>query len=121
MSPAPILKSAPGSAEIPRSDPRLHSRYPIKLDLQYKLLSRGRVQHLGCGRTLNMSSGGVLFEADDILEITDILPGSPTVELVLDWPLLLGQVCMLKLVVRGRIVRRRPLRVSSSGSRSNTA
>ena len=105
MSPTPALKHDPGSAEIRRADPRLHPRYPIKLDLQYKLISGGRVQHLGCGRTLNMSSGGILFEADDFREVTNILRDSGAIELVLDWPLVLREVCLLKLVVRGRIVR----------------
>lgn len=32
----------------------------VTLELQYKLLNKGRVEHLGIGRTLAISSGGVL-------------------------------------------------------------
>jgi len=55
---------------------------------------------VGCGRTLNISSGGVLLETDQLLPPTGI------VELAIQWPFLLREVCSLKLVMRGRIVRR---------------
>ena len=86
-------------SETHRSDQRLNGRYPITLELQYKLLNKGRVEHLGAGRTLNISSGGVLFEADDRL------PTSGPIELAMSWPFLLEGVCGLKLIMRGRIVR----------------
>ena len=105
MSPAPAVKPRSRSAETRKADPRVHARYPITLDLQYKLLKGRRVEHRGCGHTLNISSGGVLFEADDIVETKDIPEGGRMVELVMDWPLLLREMCALKLVVRGRVVR----------------
>jgi len=86
-------------AEINSGDQRLNGRYPITLELQYKLLNKGRVEHLGVGRTLNISSGGVLFEADGLL------PPTGPIELALSWPFLLEGICNLKLVMRGRIVR----------------
>ena len=60
-------------------------------------------KHLGFGRTLDMSSGGVRFEADDTFDGSDIRHGE--IQLDMEWPLLLGQVCRMKLVMRGRIVR----------------
>lgn len=105
MSPAPALRRIGGSTETHRADPRLHPRYPITLDLKYKLLRGRRVEHIGCGRTLNISSGGILFEADDIVEGKNGPNANGLVELVMDWPLLLEKACALKLVVRGRIVR----------------
>jgi len=80
-------------------DQRSRGRYPIALDLQYKVLCGGRVERTGSGRTLNISSGGVLFETDDRL------PARGTVELAMKWPFLLEGACGLKLVMRGRIVR----------------
>jgi hypothetical protein len=80
-------------------DQRLNGRYPITLELQYKMLNKGRVEHLGLGRTLNISSGGVLFEADGHL------PPNGPIELALSWPFLLEGICNLKLVMRGRVVR----------------
>jgi hypothetical protein len=82
-----------------RGDQRINGRYPITLELQYKLLNKGRVERLGIGRTLNISSGGVLFEADTLL------PTTGRIELALSWPVLLEGICNLKLVMRGRIVR----------------
>jgi hypothetical protein len=86
-------------AETYQSDQRLHQRYPIALDVEYRLLSRGRVERLGSGRTLNISSGGVL------IEVHDPMPSGGPIELVMHWPFLLEGVCPLKLVMRGRIVR----------------
>lgn len=90
---------ATGLLEINRGDQRSNGRYPIALELQYRLLNKGRVQSLGSGKTLNISSGGVLFEADHLL------PASGPIELAMSWPFLLEGVCGLKLVMRGRIVR----------------
>jgi hypothetical protein len=83
-----------------RGDQRSKGRYPIALELQYKLLRGSRVERVGTGRTLNISSGGVLFETDDPL------PARGSVELAVKWPFLLEGSCGLKLVMRGRIVRR---------------
>ena len=57
------------------------------------------MEQLGVGRTLNVSSGGVLFESDDLL------PAGGPIELAMNWPFLLEGICSLKLVMRGRIVR----------------
>jgi hypothetical protein len=78
-----------------RGDPRVNRRYRIALGLQYKLLNQGRVEHQGIGRTLNISSGGVLFEADTI---------PPTMGRI-EVAILLNGICNLKLVMRGRIMR----------------
>jgi hypothetical protein len=87
------------SSQADRGDQRLRGRYPIALDVQYKLLNGDHVYRVGCGKTLNISSGGVLFETDQQL------PSSGVVELAIKWPFVLREVCSLKLVMRGRIVR----------------
>jgi hypothetical protein len=99
MSPTPGLVRVASTAEPQRSDPRLHRRYPITLDVQYKLLNKDRKKRFGFARTLNMSSVGVLLAADDSL------PASSLIELAINWPFLLNGVCPLRLVMRGRIVR----------------
>ena len=78
---------------------RANRRYPIELDLQYKLVKRGRVEGTGVGRTVDISSGGILVETDRPL------PPGTSVELNVKWPFLLRGVCAMKLIVRGRIVR----------------
>src|SRR5579864_3767403 len=81
------------------ADRRLYRRYPLVLEVEYKS-SRGRAVRFGSGSTLNVSSRGVLFQADG-----DSLTEGSSVELKMNWPLLLEGVCPLKLVMRGRVVR----------------
>ena len=99
MSPAPALAPVVGFLEPHHVDQRLNRRYPIALEIEYKLLRKGRVERLGLGRTLNISSGGVLFEANEPL------PAGSSIELLMHWPLLLAGVCPLKLVIHGNVVR----------------
>ena len=99
MSPAPAYKPASASAGQKHFDRRASRRYPINLELHYKLLKRQKVLHAGGGTSSNISSGGVLFEADRVL-----LPGS-SIELSLAWPLTLGNTCPLQLKILGQVVR----------------
>jgi len=92
----PLLETEPQEV---RTDQRSRGRYPISLELQYKLFRGDEVQQTGMGRTLNISSTGVLFETQDRL------PAHGQVEVSMQWPFLLQGVCGLKLVMRGRIVR----------------
>jgi hypothetical protein len=99
MGAVAALKRTVGAPTESASERRTKRRYPIHLEVQYKLLKHRRVERLGAGRTLNISSGGVLFEADGTL------PPNGPIELALNWPFLLHGSCNLKLVIRGRIVR----------------
>jgi len=99
MGAGAALKRAVAPPTESASDRRTKRRYPIHLEVQYKLLKHRRVERLGAGRTLNISSGGVLFEADGLL------PSNGPIEIALNWPFLLHGSCNLKLVMRGRIVR----------------
>lgn len=56
-------------------------------------------EEAGDGKTLNISSSGVLFTTEQML-----LPGR-RLELSISWPAQLNNKCALKLVARGRIVR----------------
>jgi hypothetical protein len=69
------------------------------LKADYKLLKHGRVNHSGLGITLNISTGGVLFVANE-----EIHPNL-VIKLSLHWPFLLDSVSPLKLVIDGRVVR----------------
>jgi hypothetical protein len=62
-------------------------------------LNRGHVERFGFGRTLNVSSNGILFGADDALPI------GRSIKLAIKWPFLLEGGCALKLHVRGIIIR----------------
>jgi hypothetical protein len=82
-----------------QQDRREDRRYGIELELRYKVIARSRLQLNGGGRTLNMSSGGVLFSGDQDL------PAGAFVELAINWPVLLQNTRPLTLVVVGRVVR----------------
>ncbi len=81
------------------NDRRATDRFPIESDLRYKLMEARHILETGQGRTLNMSSGGILFTAE-----TRLLVGR-RVELSVEWPAQLNENCGLKLVALGRIVR----------------
>jgi hypothetical protein len=98
------MSTAPALARIVllldgRPDPRRHRRYPVSLNVTYKLFHNGRIERWGSGQTLNVSSGGACFECGDSFRVAGVI------ELVMNWPCLLQGVCPLKLVMRGRIVR----------------
>ena len=58
-----------------------------------------RGEEAGEGRTLNISSSGVLFTSESML-----LPGR-RLELSISWPVQLNNQVALRLVARGRVVR----------------
>jgi len=94
------MSAAPAAAHtVTQSEQRSHQRYPLELEIEYRLLNRARSQRLGSGATVNISSGGVLFRADEFV------PSGTPIELMLNWPFLLEGVCPLRLVMRGHVVR----------------
>jgi hypothetical protein len=99
MSAAPIAARSEFRLQKVSPEQRSHQRYPIELEMEYRLLSKGRAEPIGCGKTRNISSRGVLFEAPGAL------PEGGSIEVLLSWPFLLEGVCPLRLVMRGRIVR----------------
>lgn len=80
-------------------DRRYDRRYEIALDVRWKLVRRRKVLDSGIGATIDISSGGILFEAGRHL------PVGLNVELSISWPALLHNVAPMQLVVSGRIVR----------------
>lgn len=82
-------------------DRRQDRRYALHLDCRWKLIRRRRVLDTGTGNTIDLSSGGLLFDAGRHL------PEGLNVEVSINWPVLLHNVAPLQLVVSGRIVRSR--------------
>src|SRR5581483_11762190 len=80
-------------------DRRFDRRYGISLELRWKLVRRRKVLESGTGTTVDLSSGGVLFEAGRQL------PVGLNIELSIAWPALLHDIAPMQLVVSGRIVR----------------
>ncbi len=80
-------------------DRRQDKRYEIQLEVKWKLIRRRRVLDTGVGQTIDMSSGGILFDAGRHL------PDGLNVELSITWPVLLHNVAPMQLMASGRIVR----------------
>ena len=88
----------------PRLDPaverRTTKRFAIEQDALYRILDhRAAVPESGAGKTLDISSGGVLFETPQRLQ------SGKRIELSVNWPALLEGGCPLKFVAVGRVVR----------------
>jgi hypothetical protein len=81
-----------------QADRRHSDRFPIEREVRFRILSK-RKEEDGDGKTVNISSSGVLFTSGQVL-----LPGR-RLELSISWPAQLNNKCALKLVARGRIVR----------------
>lgn len=79
------------------SDRRLGMRFPIEMDLSYRV--GPKTAECVAGRTINISSTGILAQTE----------GAPAkgskVHMSLAWPLLLDNRVPLQLIVDGRVVR----------------
>jgi hypothetical protein len=78
---------------------RKSSRFPIEREVRYKTLNQRAEILAGNGKTLNISSSGVLFTSDHDL------PVGTRLEVSISWPAQLNEKCLLNLVARGRITR----------------
>jgi hypothetical protein len=91
--------TSPGGKKTIPLERRSDRRYNVTLKLYWKLIRRKRVLETGAGITLDLSSGGILFEAGRAL------PSGGKVELYISWPVRLHNAEPLQLVATGRIVR----------------
>ena len=82
-----------------RTERRAADRFPIEREVRYKVLSKKSADEAGTGRTINMSSTGIMFTSEHML-----LPGR-RLELAISWPAQLNNQTPLKLVARGRVIR----------------
>jgi len=80
-------------------DRRGTNRFPVREDVRYRVIQARNAKISGCGATLNIGSGGILFTTEERL------PVGRTVELNINWPARLDGVCPLQLVAIGRVVR----------------
>jgi hypothetical protein len=78
---------------------RMKRRFVIDQEVRYKMLYGQRIAETGTGRSVNISSSGVWFTTENLLTA-----GMP-VELSLTWPVLLNDVCPMKLMIYGCIIR----------------
>ena len=84
----------------PLIERRAGSRYPVSLELSYKGLNgNGKGKLTGRGKTINVSSSGILFATEQPLLV------NADVELMLRWPVLLNNEVPLQLKVSGKVMR----------------
>src|SRR6266702_4199379 len=88
---------APPSPKI--SDRRSNHRYPINVPLEYRVVLGNGAATTGVARTVNLSTGGVLFEG------MDTLPAGFPIQLSMEWPSQLGKAIGMKLHGSGITVR----------------
>jgi hypothetical protein len=84
---------------IMQAERRDSDRFPIEREVRYKVLNKRSGEETGDGKTVNISSSGVLFSS------SHVLPLGRRMELSISWPAQLDQKLPLKLVARGRVVR----------------
>ncbi len=107
LDPANFLRSVSGAlkrtgtqgAGGKEAERRTNARFDCHLAVSYQTLEKPFLSGQGSSETLNISSKGVLFKADEALE-----PGQ-LIQISLDWPARLENQIPLKLVAEGRIVR----------------
>src|ERR1035438_5889302 len=78
---------------------RVTNRFPVREDVRYRVMESRTAKIIGCGTTLNIGSGGILFTTEEKLPI------GRTVELSVNWPARLDGVCPLQFVATGRVIR----------------
>jgi len=88
--------------KVDSTERRCTSRFAIQQEVHYRVLTRRGEGESGSGRTINISSSGVLFTT------VQALPPKSHVELDITWPAELDNRLPMKLVALGRVVRSGP-------------
>jgi c-di-GMP-binding flagellar brake protein YcgR len=87
-------------AAEPNTERRVSNRLPIEREVRYKVLGgKQTARRTGSGKTVNMSSGGVLFTTESGL------PEGARMEIAISWPAKLDDATRLKLVAKGVLIR----------------
>ena len=86
-------------AHLIDNDRRGKIRFPMQREVRYKVLKDGATLDSGNGHTIDMGSGGVLFQVE-----RDLAEGA-FIQLSVSWPVLLDDSCPMRLVIFGRVLR----------------
>jgi PilZ domain len=76
---------------------RSRIRFPIELGARYVVIGRAKAE--GTGWTVNISSQGVLITS------REPVPSDTSIRVVIEWPILLGDISPLALHIGGKVVR----------------
>jgi PilZ domain len=99
MEPMPANQRASHDLALER---RSNARYTVELNVRYRTLTNGRAL-LGIGRTLNVSSRGLLIASEQ-----QIVHHGSLLEVSLEWPSLLDHSTPLQLIAMCRVIRCQP-------------
>jgi hypothetical protein len=78
---------------------RAKKRFVMEREIRYRVLEQDKIIAVGSGKTINLSSNGVAFVAENDL------PEGAYIEVSIAWPALLENRCPLQLVGFGRVLR----------------
>ena len=78
---------------------RAKHRFSLERELRYKIMGERGPTVVGVGKTINLSSAGVLFAAEHPVE------SGLFIELSINWPVVLDDSCPMRLIVFGRVLR----------------
>ena len=76
---------------------RRSSRYPVNLELEFRLVDANGIRKTGKGRILNLSEQGVCFRSEEAL------PSGLNIELCIPWPF--STLAGVQLQISGQTIR----------------
>ena len=102
MSPDLAFAATGAAARTQLIDRRSHHRYPVEVQVRYRLSDRHGTVAEGTGLTHNLSTGGICFTG------SQSCARGFEAELSMDWPLRSPVSSSLQLKVTGKVVRAGP-------------
>jgi hypothetical protein len=81
------------------NDKRRKKRFAIEREIHYRAITGQQVSATGIGKTINISSRGVCFSSSRRLAM------GQSIELSVNWPVLLRDSCPMKLMIQGSVIR----------------
>lgn len=81
------------------TEKRTNLRFPMQRDCRLRVIAPNRRLPETPGKTLNLSSKGMLLSVDRAVPVGSAL------EVVVHWPVQISEQCRLKMVARARVLR----------------
>lgn len=81
------------------TEKRTNLRFPMERDCRFRVIAPNRRLPEATGKTLNLSSKGMLLSVDRTVAVGSSL------EVVVHWPVQISEQCRLKMVARARVLR----------------
>ena len=78
---------------------RLHTRYPLAIEISYSVVDGARMGETGASKTIDLSSSALRFIAAKRLDVGTRL------EVAFNWPIPLAGAIPLQLVCTGSVIR----------------